>query len=235
MAESAMKFLLRTPDGKEYGPTDEDTLTRWAQAGRVTTECQVRNSLMKTWHKPSEFEFLVPYIIDETDIKNKKSGEDDDALRVPHSLTKAGTFKCIPANPALRFIALFVDLLVLGAIGSGVYMLAYVNHQSGYTYILDESLTYSVSTFFMIIVFMLYYTIGLGLKAQTVGQWFAGIMIIRNGGKPVLAGRAFIWTVFYLLMGWSTPIFWAILPGRRALQDLFSGTRVVKITVRDLA
>ena len=42
-------WYVRTPSGETYGPASRGELEQWAAEGRVTAECQVRNSAQGDW------------------------------------------------------------------------------------------------------------------------------------------------------------------------------------------
>ncbi len=232
-----MKYVMRTMEGKEYGPVDLDVLVQWTENGRVTEECEVRNTLMKSWTKVRKVPFLGEALIKAKmqPVKPKET--------VPvgpretfESLNRPGVFKYVPANPAQRLLAWLVDIVIV--LGFGACLLAALHFglaslpaelQAGW-----QAPAYFGSALLFAAFFIFYYTVGLGFAAQTIGQWFWGIMIVRAEGEPVYVCRAFFYAVFSALLMPTTMIFTVIMPKRRALQDLLTGVRIIKITVREL-
>ncbi len=98
-----------------------------------------------------------------------------------------------------------------------------------------EEAAYSLLTAGIAATYLCYYVFLMGLLAQTPGQWFFGVMVARPDGDPVLLGRACWFAVLEAVFGWTTLLFAFVLPSKRALQDILSGIRVIRITVRDIA
>ena len=95
----------------------------------------------------------------------------------------------------------------------------------------DSNGLYRILTVLFLTITLMYYSVSIGFTAQTVGHLLFGLMAVRSkNGGPVLMGRAFGFSVFYVLFGWSTLIFTFCLPSKRAIQDMLSGVLVVKIT-----
>ena len=79
---------------------------------------------------------------------------------------------------------------------------------------------------------LLYYGIGLGIYAQTIGMWFWGIIIVKGYDDEVLPMRAFVFTLFMFLIGPLTPLVVLLNPARRSFHDYLTGTRLINITAR---
>ena len=82
-------------------------------------------------------------------------------------------------------------------------------------------------------VILLYFAISLGFFAQTVGQYFWGLMVLHKDGGPVLMGRALFFTLLMIPFGITTPVLAYCTRSRRALQDLFSGVVVCRTRLLD--
>ncbi|GEM_PF-2135434 len=82
---------------------------------------------------------------------------------------------------------------------------------------------------------LLYYSIALGIFAQTFGMWFWGIIITRTNLEEVFLGRAYVFTVLMLILGVITPIMLLFNPYKRALHEILSGTMLIKIAARPKA
>jgi uncharacterized RDD family membrane protein YckC len=128
----------------------------------------------------------------------------------------------------MRFGAWVIDTILLGLIGVGliIFTNGLIEGSTG------KDVAYTIFTLAMLGSIFIYYTLMIGLTAQTAGQWFCGLVVIRTHGDPVLLGRAFVFTLSYLLFSWSTLVLTFCLPSKRALQDFVSGVRVVKITTK---
>lgn len=233
MSSGGMSYFVRTPEGKEYGPVDRDQLLTWAKDGRLTLECQVRNSLVQNWMPPEKAAFLAEALAPALAARQaqEKAGQ---PLTVKAqkgaSLNRDGVFHYKAATPGLRLIAWLIDTALLGGIAfavlSGAHSLA--GSMEG-----DTEILYVLAVALIFFLVLVYYTVLLGLRAQTPGQQFSGIMVVKPNGDPVLLGRAYVFTLFYLLLGWTTALPLLILPSRRALQDFLSGLIVIRITNRE--
>lgn len=237
---STMKYLVLTPDGKEYGPAEEDLLVQWAETGRIPPGSQIRNSLMKAWKPVTDLRSL-----DEALEKRHHMSEADklsDKLSVlvhpkdkqkptqaSQGLHQSGRFEYSPGTSGLRFGAWVLDMLVLVVAGGILWAIACILINGG----TNKNDVFRLFTAVYLVTIFFYYTVLLGFTAQTLGQHFWGLMIVRKEGEPVLMGRAFCFTIFYLLFFWSTVIFTFVLPSKRAIQDALSGCRIVRIRVRD--
>ena len=47
-------YLVKTPEGEELGPVDENVLVKWTEEGKVTLECKVRTTLVPNWEPAIE-------------------------------------------------------------------------------------------------------------------------------------------------------------------------------------
>lgn len=233
MSSSNMTYLVRTPDGSTYGPAEQDILLQWAENGRITRDCQVCNTLTKNWMPATKLEFLKelvdrasPEVKKDKRSRNKETPAYED--RVVYSLGKAGVFKYEPAGIFFRSAAFLMDLLVIG-VPAYLALLGLWQVRDA----VSDEIIFFVFTLGLIFYTMLYYAIGLGLKAQTVGQWFFGVMIIRPSGDPVLLTRATIWTLAHLCLGWTTFFLSYVLPSKKALPEMISGTVLCMINNRE--
>jgi hypothetical protein len=92
-----------------------------------------------------------------------------------------------------------------------------------------------VMFFIFAFVTILYYAFSLGFYAQTFGMWFWGIFITRPDKAEVLPGRAYIFGLLSILIGWLTPFILYLNPAKCALHDLISGVRVIRISAKPKA
>ncbi|MDP7741156.1 MAG: RDD family protein [Lentisphaeria bacterium] len=236
---TGMKYLIRTPEEKEYGPVDQDTLVQWAQSGRIPPRSQIRNTLMSTWTDAKEAGFLKD-IMPAEEVKDPTTGKSKWAALVKEdqkapAATKAkalhtsGRFLYTPANTGMRFGAWLFDTVIVGT----VLLLIFLGGAAAAERTGDANQAFLVTTAAMVFVGLIYYVFTMGFMAQTLGQRFWGIMIIRADGEPVFLARTFLFTIFHCIFFWSTAFFTFVMPSKRALHDTLSGIRVVRIAVRD--
>lgn len=93
-----------------------------------------------------------------------------------------------------------------------------------------NSIFYKYFTVFILIA-LLYYGLTLGYFAQTFGMWFWGIFIVKNDDElsEVFFFRAYFFAVLMLIFGILSPVLVTINPKKRAIHDILSGVRVLKI------
>jgi uncharacterized RDD family membrane protein YckC len=242
MAAGGMQYLIRTIEGNEYGPVEQETLMQWTTTGRVTPNCQIRNTLMKKWVPATEIAFLKDIFEEMVGEKDKgsaldklselKGGAENFGKAGLQSLTQAGKFKFTGARLTLRLGAWAFDILIVGLIS--IFLLSLAEQMtSGGDDIGYRNSIYTLVSVTIFLIYLMYLTVFMAFNAQTVGQWFWGIMVVRTEGGPVLMFRAFCFTLLHMLFWWSTFIFVFALPTRRGIQDKLSGVRVVKINVSD--
>ena len=231
MASGGMKYVVKASDGNEYGPVDQDTLEQWAQTGRITTKSQIRNALLQKWNSADKTPFLKDIIAKQAQDDKKGGGSKTSLSELisPKSedLSQSGSFKFTPAATGIRAAAWLVDTAIVLGIGFGLLIATSSFIQDG----MEKSTAFILFTLVFLACTLMYYTISLGFMAQSLGQMFWGLMVVRTEGEPVLMGRAFVFSVCYLLFFWSSLLFVFCLPSKRAIQDLLSGIRVVKTTV----
>ena len=232
-----MKFMVRSPDGKEYGPVDQDTLIQWAQDGRITEAFQIRNALMKKANPANKVPFLRDIMTRQKALRDRNrpfstrisslvDPEFENAYKQSRSLGQGSAVKYSAGSSGLRFIAWLIDASILAGIGALFFgAISFLGQNFG----IKREL-FTVFTLGTLSCILMYYTISIGMTAQTAGQWAAGLMVIRKKGGPVLMGRAFVFSFWYILFFWSTLLFSYCLPSKRAIQDKLSGVVVVKIT-----
>ena len=75
----------------------------------------------------------------------------------------------------------------------------------------------------------MYFTYAMGMLGQTLGQRFWGIILIRKTGEQFYLGRAFAYATGLLCFGLLTPFFVFVSPSRRSMQEILTGTRMVRM------
>ena len=87
--------------------------------------------------------------------------------------------------------------------------------------------TYYFFVFIFILSVTLYYGIGLGIFAQTLGMWYWGILIVKGHKDEALPLRAFAYAVLSFIFAPITPFVVLINPIHRSIQGYLTGTRLV--------
>ena len=124
-----MEFVIRDIEGNEHGPVDQETLIKWVEDDRVTAKTEVRNSLLGTWKRIDDLEFLRE-MLDEQ--KSRELAVEDNLSKAANAASKIGSlfrknkvdkktaFACkyVPmvAPPGRRFYAWVFDLLPIALI-----------------------------------------------------------------------------------------------------------------------
>ena len=229
-----MQYIIRTPEGAEYGPADEATLIKWAGAGRIKADFEIRNEVMRKWHTAAETPFLKNVLrdreLEEKTTMGKKFGSfvnptaELGSGQASNSLTNSGVFKWTNANAGRRLASFLFDAFVVAAIFWGL------------TFSLDLfpfKQAYLCYTLAGILISLAYFSLALGFMAQTLGQLFWGVMVIRKDGEPVLLGRAYLFTVLSWLTLPLTPILTYSTRSHRGLAERMTGVVVCRTRVMD--
>ena len=99
-----------------------------------------------------------------------------------------------------------------------------------------EASSLNSTFYFLYIIFfttiILYYGIGLGIYAQTVGMWFWGIIIVKNNLDEVLPAQAFIFMLLTIVAGPISPFIALFNPESRSLNDYIAGTMFIKVAAK---
>ena len=239
MASSERKYILRTGDGEEYGPLDQENLTRWAQSGRVTAYCEIRSTLLPRWEYARDVSFLREI------IAAQQAADDSGSTaslwdRIKRRMTLRATRGKITsglqepkvadyerAGIPVRLLSGISDLIVVGLIALGIYLLFALLVSNGF----DPNAAFYTGVVVAYISILMYFTWSLHVTCQTVGHRIWGLILITSRGEEVPLGRAFLFAVGVLLFGLLTPFAMYILPSHCALQDVFSRTFVVKTKI----
>lgn len=240
LTNSSLQYFVRRPDKSEHGPYERDKLVQLFSAGDFDYRCEVRNALVKQWKAPEEVAPLKPIVRAQREAAQVKQEEktfsrlkkrisaakpqQPDAMQRLHD---RNVFTFTPAPVRLRVLAGISDLLLVLLWASGVSFLAVQAVRTGMQ---ANTAFYGGFAVFLIGAEMLL-AWPLGFCAQTLGQRFWGIMVVRMKGQPAFLMRAFLFSLFACLFGWLTPLVAFVVPTRRALPDILSRTRVVRIRV----
>jgi|GEM_PF-1078764 len=130
----------------------------------------------------------------------------------------------------IRFVAILIDSIILGIIIGilGAIFGANNNVSGMYPY-------YGLGWFNILsfIIYILYYTLMEGSRGQTIGKMITKIKVVREDGRPIDIGTAFIRNILRIIDGLIFYIIGAILiwtsPKRQRLGDRIAKTVVVKV------
>lgn len=240
MANNSLQYLVRRPDKSEHGPYDREELVRLFTEGEFDYQCEVRNRLVSQWKAPEQ---IAP--LKEVARAQREQAQEQKDERAVSKLKKRMTaakskpasdmqrvhdrnvFTFTPAPILLRILAGLTDLLLVALWALAVFFLAVQAVRTG---MMATAAFYAGFAVFLVGALMLV-AWPLGFLAQTFGQHFWGIMVVRMKGQPAFLMRAFIFTLCAGLFGWVTPLVGYILPTRRGIPDMLSRTRVVRIRV----
>lgn len=228
-----MEYMVRDKDGTEYGPVSQDELVSWAKEERIVYGSEVRNKLFKNWRVAEAYEFLKPYLVhkdtDETPVPVVTPSKKD----LKQHLGEAPIFRFTPAGLFHRTTAYILDVSFITAVWL-VLSYVVVGYLPEETILTPEFTAVSIASYCFI--YLLYFTLTIGLQAQTVGQSFYG-MIVVNGedGSPILTGTAFVYSLLLMVMWPLAPFGIIVTPAKRALHDYMSKTRVIYLQRKALA
>lgn len=239
--QKTLQYFVRTPEGEEHGPYDREALTQLFAEETFGYDCQVRNSLMKRWRDAEHVAFLKPIVAplrkrDEeareqqavNKLKKRMSASKPSQSTPVEQLHSQNVFSFTPAPAGLRLMAGLLDILLVMLVALVIYTLMAAAIAYGGVGATAAFYT-GVALFAVTVELMLAWS--LGFHAQTPGQQFWGIMLVRMRGQPVFLFRAFCFVVIALPLGILTPLLTYILPARRAVPDIITRTRIVRIRV----
>ncbi len=232
---SERKYILRTVDGEEYGPVDQETLVRWAEAGRVDPLCKVRSTLLNRWEQARDISFLREIIAAQQPVEDKgptlwnriktratmKAVEQKHAAGL-HQRSDPSTYKS--ASMTLRMAAGITDLFFLFLFFSIIYLFMALLYTNG----LNSELCFYLGLTIAYMGTVVYFAGTVSSYSQTLGDKLWGVLVVRYSVGRIFMFRSFVYAICTILFGLLTPITAFISPSGRALQEIVSGTRVVK-------
>ena len=212
-----MQYFYEDSKGNEVGPVDQDLLIDRAKSGIISPQTPVRNSMVKTFKEAEKISCLKNVFSAGDANKTTKSFKD-----IAKNLHRSSSsIKAPEIN--YRVMAFFLDMVVCT-------LLVLISYNILKRFGVDVLGEEKAMDIFMASVFCLpiaYYTFTLGLKAQTFGYWFFGIMVIKGKEEEVFVGRAFFMSLFFILTLPVEPLFIFIF--RKGLHESLTGTRVVNV------
>ena len=211
-----MQYYYENSQGEEIGPIDEDVLIDRARKGEITSSTLVRNSMVRTF-KAAEKIACLEAVVEKKNTQPKTSFKE-----IAKNLHRSqSSVKAPPLN--FRLLAFAIDLLIISAL----VIIFYNIMKSAGADSLGEDKAMSLFLASVTGIPLIYYSFLLGLKAQTPGYWFFGIMVIKGEGDEVFVGRAFFMCLFFILTLPVEPLFIFIFS--KGLHEVFTGTRVVNV------
>ncbi|MCR4575989.1 MAG: RDD family protein [Lentisphaeria bacterium] len=238
MANERM-YLVKTVDGEEMGPADQETLIKWAESGKIKPNDQVRSTMIAKWDKAINMDFLKQLLLgaQEAEVMKKNKGWfskmiDRITLRAPELEGQSGIvsvrLETYPsASIPMRICASVMDTIIMVLAFIVVYFCCYALFRSGS---LDQSNAGYVCTTVFFIIYMLYHVLMVAYRIQTSGQRYWGVFLCRKNGQKFWVGRVFFYFLFNIL---CMPIFivnWVILASfGRTIPEILTGMRMVKV------
>lgn len=235
-----MNFYVQDNDGNEQGPIDQETLEKWVELHRVFPDTQVRNALMKNWKEAGSLDFLVPLFERQSQEREEKAGFWEkrklkkqkavlDKSSEPNKQT-AFNYKYIPspASALQRCLAFIFDAIPLFITGYIIWSIGAISVYYG----ADVNSTFTLLFLVYATIILLYYGTCLGVFAQTFGMWYWGIFIAKNDLSEAYMIRTFAFTLLMFPLGFLTPLLTFIHPNGRAVHDILTGTRIIRIAAR---
>ncbi len=234
-------FIVKMPDGAEQGPFDQRTLINMAQNGQLTADCEVRSAMLKRYSKAEHLPFLKDIMAAQKKSEDERQSgtlqkiKDRATAKVevkkPVCITlKSSEFVYTPASILLRMAAGSTDLLIALALTAAAVMVGRMLKNNG----LGADIAFYAGAVLFYLVLVLYFTWTVGFRAQTLGQQYWGLLVLKKQGGPVFLGRALVFSISVIFLGFLTPLVCYVLPSRRAFPDILSGTRVVRTRIVSL-
>ena len=232
MAPQEQKYIVRKPDGEELPAADAETLVQWVHDHHITRDCEIRPSLVPRWTLVTKYEFLRNALDEAQPPKKPKRKLSGQKKRQPPKpgmsspgLAVHRTPPYSPAGSSLRILAGIFDSVILAIFCGVVVIFAPV----------PAAFSHTENLFIIALCFagaLLYYTWCLGFRAQTLGQQFWGVMLIKKDTGPVFAARAAVFSLFTLILGVPSIILVALYLMRHTIAEKITNTRAAFIRVR---
>ena len=213
-----MQYYYLNDKDQEVGPVDQDILIGRAQSGEITSTTLVRNSMVKAFKPASKVACLDGIVRDGT----AKPGAPKKDSNIAKNLHRSeSSIKAPQTN--YRFMAFAFDLIIIVVLVVASFNI-FKSIQGG---MLDEEQAMSAFVASVLVIPMAYYSFALGLKAQTFGYWFFGIMVIKGKGEEVFVGRAFFMSFLFIVTLPLEPVL--IYVFHKGLHEVLTGVRVVNV------
>jgi len=224
-----MEYLVQIGDGDEYGPVSQKELIEWAKDGRLDAKTKVRNKLFREWKTAGEYSFLLEFL---ELVENKVKKVEGGILKVTtvntgaRSLTFSGVFRFTPVGLGGRLSAAFIDLFIVLVLWGLIAVPTFIFVDKDI--IINTPLVSTALGSLFVLIFILYFTSFLGIKASTPGDSFWGYMLVRDSdGSEVLMFRAFCFSLLLFFFWWLAPLVIFVTPANRSLHEWITGCRVI--------
>ena len=238
MASERM-YLVKTVEGEEKGPADQETLIKWAENGAIKPKDMIRSTMIAKWDKAVNLPFLKQILLTEEEKEVMKQNKgwwsklvDRVSLRAPELEGQSGIVSVrLETYPAasipMRICASAMDAVILLLVFIVVYFGCYALFRSGS---LDQGNAGYVCTTVFFILYMLYHVMQISFRIQTPGQRYWGIFLCRKNGQKFWMGRVFFYFLFNLLLMPFFLVNWVILASfGRTIPEILTGMRMVKV------
>jgi len=238
MATSERKYILKSVEGEEFGPVDQDCLMRWAENGRITSYCEIRSTLLPRWEKAKDVSFLRDIIAAQQQIGEEEHtpsvlgriksrvGLKATKQTARSGLTKTKVQDYELAGTAQRLASGISDMVMVFVYALCVYFLMAFFIMNGFD--ADTGFYLGFAVFY--IGALMYFAWTVSFRSQTIGHRVWGLLLVSDD-EDVFLGRGFLFAIGIFLFWFLTPFAMYITPSGRAFQDLISGTYVVKTRV----
>ncbi|MBN2451528.1 MAG: RDD family protein [Lentisphaeria bacterium] len=237
MGANERLYILKTVDGEEYGPVDQECLVRWAENGRITAYCQIRSTLIARWESACEVPFLRSILLKQVEEKDTRNASLFSRIRTLATrravqvVEISGLHEVRPedfeaARMHIRAAAALLDLAVVVLSGVATYLVFALLFSAR---VLGPNGAFYLGLMVFYLSAVMYYAYNMGFSGQTVGQRFWGIILIRKNGEEFYLGRAFTYTIGMFCFGLLTPFVAFVAPSGRSLQEIVTGTRMVRV------
>lgn len=231
MVKDNSQYIVRTPAGVEWPPLSTEVLVERVRQGELTADCDVRNVLVNNWKKASDWSVFAPHLLQYSIGSDLANGEVADPAerevapgRVYHQIAGQSGFLCTPGGWLVRLVAGVTDLVLSGAAVMLVAVLAaHGAAGDGQGAMAAFMLAVTVAGVLGVGAFLV------GCNAQTPGQWFWGLMTVSADGRELFYGRAYLFVLFNLVLGWLTPLVQPLSPDQRGPTEWLTGARVIRI------
>ncbi len=229
MPKKQKHYIVKKPDGEELEPVDADVLCQWVREGTVTRACYIRSDLVPYWYRADSFDFLAPLIDEKEEESGEKKRQEHQEARRQRSLARRRV-RYTNAPATLRILSGVTDGLILATGVAAIYLICLLIGDEGATGKITDVVQVALS-----IAWLLgYLSFCTGVRAQTLGQQFWGVMVVRPDAGPVLTGRAFAFAVATVLLWVLTVphlLIRPLLPWYFTLSEAVAGVRVIRIRV----
>ncbi len=236
-------FIVRTSDGEEIGPIDQQSVVKLAESGKINLESKIRSTLVNKWEPAIELDAIKPILKKQLQTQvEKKNNTAWNKIKArinlkvrrmedsgSNGLVRSDSTSAPSASLALRIGAALTDWLILAIWFVILYLIfawLFAHKAIG-----GESIFYIGFLIYWTSI-LFYFILNISLKTQTPGQRFWGIYLVCNDGDNLWMGRVFFYTIIMLLFGIFSPLFIYASSSGKTLQEILTKTRMAKILMQ---